>query len=221
MSDLKPIKVWGKNGPTPPKVAFVLEELGLPYEIVNLPITESKRPDYVAINPNGRIPAIYDPNFDLTLWESGAIVEYLVEKYDKDHKISFAPGSKEAYQAKQYLFFQASGQGPYYGQAVWFKRYHSENLPSAIDRYIKETNRVTGVVEKILADTKVEAGSDGPWLVGGRFSYADLAWLMWQHALAKVHTKEEYNEEDYPHVKAWLDKMRARPAIKKVLDSLN
>jgi glutathione S-transferase len=66
-SRIKPIKVWGKGGPNPPKVAIVLEELGLPYEIVAVPLTDVKKPDYLAINPNGRLPAIYDPNTDLTL----------------------------------------------------------------------------------------------------------------------------------------------------------
>ncbi|KAJ6088361.1 hypothetical protein N7486_009622 [Penicillium sp. IBT 16267x] len=71
--------------------------------------------------PNGRLPAIYDPNTDLRLWESGAIVEYLVERYDTSRKISFESGSMEAQLARQWLFFQASGQGPYYGQACRFK----------------------------------------------------------------------------------------------------
>ena len=111
-SQIKPIKVWGAGGPNPPKVAIVLEELGLPYEKVLISLTEVKQPDYLEINPNGRIPAIYDPNTDLTLWESGAIVLYLIERYDTEHKISFPAGSNEEVLAKQWLFFQVSGQGP-------------------------------------------------------------------------------------------------------------
>ncbi|KAH8156115.1 hypothetical protein CIB48_g12131, partial [Xylaria polymorpha] len=143
-SNLKPIKVYGKAGPNPPKVIMVFEELGLPYEVQELQFADVKKPEYTAVNPNGRMPAIHDPNTELTLWESGAIVEYLVETYDKDNKISFPRGSNESYLTKQWLFFQTTGQGPYYGQAVWFTRYHPEKLQSAIDRYVKEIYRVTG-----------------------------------------------------------------------------
>lgn len=107
-SSIKPIKVYGKRGPNPPKVAMVCEELGLPYEVEDLAFDVLKKPDFIAVNPNGRMPAIHDPNTDLTIWESGAIIEYLVEKYDKDQKISFAPGSNNAYLAKQWLYFQGS-----------------------------------------------------------------------------------------------------------------
>jgi glutathione S-transferase len=106
MSDIKPIVIYGKHGPNPPKVRIVAEELGLPYDLKDVAFSEVKEAEFLAVNPNGRMPAIYDPNTDLTLWESGAIIEYLIEKYDTEHKISFAPGSKEAYLAKQWLFFQ-------------------------------------------------------------------------------------------------------------------
>jgi len=213
-SNLKPIKVWGKGGPNPPKVAILLEELGLPYEAIPVPLSDVKKPEYLAINPNGRLPSIYDPNTDLTLWESGAIVEYLIEKYDPNHKFSFPPGSPETYHAKQYLFFQVSGQGPYYGQAAWFKNFHPEKLPSAIDRYVAEINRVTGVLEKVLSDqAKALPTDDGPWLVGGKYSFADIAFISWQTVILKIHTPDEYNPENYPHVKAWIDKILERPAV--------
>lgn len=113
MSNLKPIKLWGIGGPNPPKVAMILSLLSLPYDPIPLPITEVKNPKYTThINPNGRIPAIQDPNTCVTLWESGAIVEYLIETYDKERKLSFEPGSRESFEAKQWLFFQVSGQGP-------------------------------------------------------------------------------------------------------------
>lgn len=125
-SQIKPIKVWGQGGPNPPKVAMILSELEIPHEIIAIPFTDVKKPEYVAINPNGRVPAIHDPNTDLTLWESGAIVEYLIERYDTKQKLSFPAGSAESYHAKQWLFFQTSGQGPYYGQAAWFIKYHGK-----------------------------------------------------------------------------------------------
>lgn len=212
-NDLKPIKVWGKGGPNPPKIAILLEELGLPYELIAVPLSDVKKPEYLAVNPNGRLPTIYDPNTDVKVWESGAIIEYLVEKYDPDHKVSFPAGSPESYHAKQYLFFQVSGQGPYYGQAAWFKAFHAEKLPSAIARYVGEVNRVTGVLEKVLSEQQVSPGSDGPWLVGGKYSFADLAFISWQTIITKLIGADEYNPDDFPHVKAWVDKMLERPAV--------
>tara|TARA_R110002003_G_scaffold2375_1_gene24192 strand:- start:4653 stop:4997 length:345 start_codon:yes stop_codon:yes gene_type:complete len=106
MSNLKPIIIHGKHGPNPPKVRMLAEELGLPYDIIDVQFDKVKEPEYTAINPNGRLPAIEDPNEGLILWESGAIVEYFVEKYDTNRKLSFEPGSKESYLAKQWLFFQ-------------------------------------------------------------------------------------------------------------------
>ena len=217
-SQIKPIKVWGLNGPNPSKVAIILTELGLPHDIVPIQFSEVKKPDYVAINPNGRLPSIQDPNTGLTLWESGAIIEYLIERYDTEHQLSFAPGTAESYHAKQWLYFQVSGQGPYYGQAVWFKRYHTEQLPSAVERYVKEINRVSGVLDKHLAQQKQEhGGSDGPWLVGNKMSYADLAFIPWQNPLGIMLTKEEYNGDDYPHVKEWIGKMTSRKTVDGVL----
>jgi glutathione S-transferase len=111
-----------------------------------------KSEPYTTINPNGRVPAIVDPNPSsgpLTLWESGAIIEYLIETYDKDNKLTYTSFS-EKYLLKQYLHFQMSGQGPYYGQAVWFRRFHPEDVPSAKERYDGQLVRVLGVLDKIL-----------------------------------------------------------------------
>lgn len=106
MSSFEPIKVYGKGGPNPPKIAMLCRELAIPHTVVDIPFSDLKKPDYLATNPNGRIPAIHDPNTDITIWESGAIIEYLVEKYDLEQKLSFASGSKEYYLAKQWLFYQ-------------------------------------------------------------------------------------------------------------------
>lgn len=222
-SQIKPIKVWGKGGPNPPKVAIILEELCLPYEAIAVPISEAKKPEYVAINPNGRVPIIHDPNTGITLWESGAIIEYLIERYDTKQRLSFAPGTPESYHAKQWLYFQTTGQGPYYGQAVWFKQWHPERVPSALERYTKEVNRVTGVLDAYLAQQKQEhggsAGSDGPWLVGNKFSYADIAFIPWQRVVSMMLQKDEYNEDNFPHVKEWLGKMNSRKTVKTVFES--
>jgi glutathione S-transferase len=221
-TELQPIKVWGHGGPNPPKVAILLEELGVHYKTVPISLADVKKPDYLLINPNGRIPAIYDPNTDITLWESGAILEYVIERYDPDHRFSFPPGTPEAYHAKQWLFFQVSGQGPYYGQAAWFKKFHHEQLPSALERYNKEVNRVTGVLEGWLAEQKRKFGdgteSSGPWLVGNKLSYVDLAFISWQRIITMVLEKSDFDQDNFPLVKEWLDKLTARPTVKAVLE---
>ncbi|KAK4105366.1 glutathione S-transferase [Parathielavia hyrcaniae] len=223
-SNLKPIKVYGKDGPNPPKVAFILDELNIPKEVDPVQFSDVKQPAYLAINPNGRMPSIHDPNTNLTLWESGAIVEYLIETYDTDRKISFAPGSHEAYLAKQWLFFQTTGQGPYYGQAVWFTRYHPEKLPSVQTRYFNEMKRVTAVLEGHLAKQKEEHGAkdgfDGPWLVGNKLSYADLAFVPWQRYVAGIikGAGQEFDEAEYPLVTEWVAKMSGRESVKAALD---
>jgi hypothetical protein len=105
---LKPIKLWGRAGLNPSKIRIILEELGLRYDAVSVPLKTVKETGYLAVNPNGRLPTIYDPNTDTTLWESGAIAEYLIETYDKNNLLGFASGTKEYFHAKQWLFFQVS-----------------------------------------------------------------------------------------------------------------
>jgi glutathione S-transferase len=108
-----------------------------------------KKPPFEKINVNGRVPAIEDPNTGITLWESGAIIEYLTEVYDTKNTLSFA-SSPEKYLVKQWLHFQMSGQGPYYGQAAWFAKFHPEQIDSAKDRYFEQIKRVLGVLNKAL-----------------------------------------------------------------------
>ena len=114
--------------------------------------------------------------------------------------------------------------GPYYGQVVWFKRYHPEKVPSAIERYVKEINRVSGVLDRYLAQQKQkqeQGDSDGPWLVGNKLSFADIAFIPWQRVAGMVLEKDEYNENDFPHVKEWLCKMTSRDKVKKALESFS
>lgn len=215
-SSLKPITIYGKHGPNPPKVRMICEELSLPYNLVDTPFPDLKKPDFLIINPNGRMPAIHDPNTNLTLWESGAITEYLVEKYDVERKLSFEAGSNEAQLARQWLFFQVSGQGPYYGQGVWFTKHHAEQLRTAQDRYYREIERVTSVLNGHLA--KQEEGEDGgKWLVGGKFSYADLAFVPWQVIIGSL-LEGKIDLNPYMEVKAWIDRLKARAAIEKVVN---
>jgi glutathione S-transferase len=112
-------------------------------------MADLKKPPFEKLNPNGRVPAIEDPNTGITLWESGAIVEYLVETYDTKHSLTYA-SSPEKYFVKQWLHFQISGQGPYFGQAAWFEKFHPEKIESARERYKNEIKRVLKVLDKHL-----------------------------------------------------------------------
>ncbi|KAJ5908100.1 hypothetical protein N7495_000782 [Penicillium taxi] len=200
---LKPITVYAAGpGPNPWKVIILLKELNIPFETKNIEFPDLKKEPYVSINPNGRAPAIEDPNTGVVLWESGAILEYLVETYDKEHKFSFAAGSQEYFLAKQWLHFQTSGQGPYFGQAVWFTRGHPEKVQSAVDRYVNEIRRVSGVLNKVLADKE--------YLVGGKFSYVDLAFVPWFGILPMFQID---SAKEFPNVDAWLNRQLARPYV--------
>lgn len=184
------------------------------YQIVYLdqPKGETKLESHTKYNPNGRVPTLIDhSNNDFVVWESGAILEYLVEKYDTERKLSFAK-LEEKIQAQQYLFFQASGQGPYFGQAIWFWKYHSERIPSALERYTKEMERVLSVVNKILE------GKD--YLVANKFSYADISFLVWWPLVDWMSTEVPELQgwrERYPNVARWDKSIRERPAIAAAL----
>jgi len=197
------------SGPNPWKVAMLLEELGVNYENVFFPIAELHTPVYEKINPNGRVPAIEDPNTGITLWESGAIIEYLIDQYDQTHKLSF-DSFPEKYLAKQFLFLQVSGQGPYFGQGTWFKFLHHEKLPSAIERYEKEIVRFTKVLDTVLEGKE--------YLVGGKCSYADLSFVMWYQVAPVVLGEGTDLAKEYPNFGAWMERLLSRPAVKKVLE---
>lgn len=188
---------------------MILEELSIPYHVKVLEFPEMKQPSFLSINPNGRVPAILDPNTDVTLWESGAIIEYLVAKYDKDHHISFPVDSAEYYQAKQWLHFQMSGQGPYFGQAVWFKVHHPEFIQSCYDRYYNEIARVAGVLNGFLEARE--------YLVGDKCSFADISFVIWFQFVPWITDGRLDLEREYPHLSAWLARLESRPAVAKVL----
>ncbi|KAL6918821.1 hypothetical protein FSST1_002847 [Fusarium sambucinum] len=204
---MQPIILYShQQGPNPWKVALILEELGLPYETKFVNFTDVKKEPYVSLNPNGRLPAIVDPNTDMKLWESGAIVNYLIEQYDQaERKISYAD-LQQKNQLLQWLFFQVSGQAPYYGQASWFSRFHPEKLQSAIDRYVGEIHRVNGVLEKVLSSRE--------WLVGDKCTYADLSFLAWQRWAPRYAGEDIY--EKFPKVAAWVKRMEVRSTVQKV-----
>ncbi|KAI0360537.1 glutathione S-transferase C-terminal-like protein [Trametes cingulata] len=207
--------LYGHMGPNPLKVAIVLEELGLDFEtvVVDIRKDEHKKPEYLKLNPNGRLPALVDHNNnDFVIWESDAILLYLVDKYDPEHKLSVAD-AEEKYKLLQWLFFQASGQGPYFGQAFWFERYHPERIPSAIERYQKEILRVFGVLDSVL--------SKQDWLVGGKLTIADLSFIIWNEgALTFTGIKQLQGvdiEKQYPAFYKWHQKLIARPVVAKYI----
>jgi len=198
------------SGPNPWKVAIILEELGLKYETKFLEFPHGvKGKEFTAKNPNGRVPCIEDPNTGITLWESGAIIEYLIENYDKSGKLTYS-SFPEKYHLKQWLYFQVSGQGPYFGQAAWFNNFHPEKLPSAIERYGKEIDRVTMVLNNALEGKE--------YLVGDKCTYADLSFVTWAAFAPVAAGPHKIDWEAYPNYKAWLDRLNSRPAVKKVLE---
>ena len=205
MSSLKTITLWSHaGGPNPWKVAIILNELGVPYENKVLGHPKNKEEPYLSLNPNGRLPTIEDPNTGITLWESAAIIQYLAENYDKDGKISYKDG-EEKYKQLQWLAFQVSGQGPYFGQATWFQVFHPEKLPSAIERYQNEISRVNGVLDSYL--------SKHEWLVGDKCTFADLSFVTWANIGGKMDGGKSAGK--YPAYDAWLAKLNDRPSVKK------
>ncbi|KAI0746935.1 glutathione S-transferase C-terminal-like protein [Daedaleopsis nitida] len=222
MSHGKQFTLYGHSGaPNPIKVSFVLEELGLTHEYVTIDIHkgENRSDSYTAVCPNGRVPALIDhQNGDFVIWESDAILYYLVERYDKEHKLSVTDANEKAH-LLQWLFFQASGQGPYFGQAVWFMKYHPDRLPSAVERYHKEIQRVLGVLENVLSKQE--------WLVGGKATIADISFiryatlhLPWNQIAIDIILKDSPDVDipkQFPNVYKWHTKLCSRPAIAKVL----
>ena len=167
-----------------------------------------KQPPFTDVNPNGRVPAIEDPNTGITLWESGAIVQYLIETYDKDQVLTYSTGP-EKYYLNQWLMYQVSGQGPYFGQRAWFLKFHHEQLPSAQERYLKEVERVTGVLDAWLQKHE--------FLVGDKVTYADLAFVPWASIVPWLDSDKSIDMAKYPAYTKWLEKLLARESVKKVL----
>ncbi|MCJ1357952.1 MAG: glutathione S- transferase, nitrogen catabolite repression regulator [Icmadophila ericetorum] len=207
------------GGPNPHKVVLIFLELSLPYKEEIIQGKDLHTPIYEKINPNGRVPAIYDPNTDVTLWESGAIVEYLIDTYDKEAKLTYTT-SPEKFLLKQWLMFQMSGQGPYFGQAAWFTFYHHEKLPSAVTRYRNEVLRVCAVREAALEGKE--------YLVGDKCTYADLSFVIWDASLSMFFAGDPETgegkvdfEKDYPNFWAWHQRLCQRESVKQCLEEIN
>jgi GST-like protein len=199
------IEVWTWPTPNGPKVHIALEELGLPYTVVPVHIGagEQFRPEFLAITPNHRIPAIVDPDGPggkrLTLFESGAILIYLAEK--AGGLIPQDPA--ERYACLQWLMFQMGGVGPMFGQYGHFNNYAPEKIPYAMERYAKEVRRLHGVLDKRLAEA--------PFLAGKDYSIADIATFPW----IRLPERRRIDLAEYPNVKRWHDAIATRPAVQR------
>jgi glutathione S-transferase len=206
---MKPIVLYG-GGPTPNpiKVAILLEELGLPFEV--RPVKEIKAEPYISINPNGRLPSIEDPNTGVKVFESGAILEYLEETYDTENKFQLT-SPQDKWALRSWLYFQVSGQGPYFGQIPYFKRFFGQPVaPNVIERFEKEAKRVTGVIDAHLKKTGTK------YLVGDTVTYADIAFIPWYKIFTFMPIADWKPEEELPHFGAWIKSLQERPAVQKV-----
>lgn len=185
------------------KVSLFLEEAGLPYKVhpINIGQGDQFKPDFLKIAPNNRIPAIVDHNptdggAPISLFESGAILLYLAEKTGQ-----FIPKDLRGRQeALQWLFWQMGGLGPMAGQNHHFSQFAPEKIPYAIKRYVDETARLYGVLDRRLADRAFVAGED--------YSIADMAIYPW----IVSHKWQSQRLEDFPHVQRWFNSIKERPA---------
>jgi len=193
------IELYTAATPNGHKISIALEELGLAYNVHHLSLSknEQKEPEYLKLNPNGRIPTIIDrENDDFVVFESGAILMYLAEKTGK--LLSSDP--KERSREIQWLMFQMGGVGPMMGQAnVWF-RYWDEIYQPAIDRYQNEVKRLFGVMDGHL---------NGREYLAKELSIADIANWAW----VRIYDWSGVPIDDFPHLTAWLDRLDQRPAF--------
>jgi len=198
----KPIELHYWPTPNGHKITIMLEECGLPYEIkpVNIGRGDQFKPEFLALSPNNRMPAIVDSDGPggkpISIFESGAILQYLGRKVGK-----FYPAEERAcVEVEQWLFWQMAGLGPMAGQNHHFLHYAPEKLPYAIDRYVKETSRLYAVLDARLADRNYLAGE---------YSIADMASYPW----VVPHERQQQKLDDFPNLKRWFEAIRARPAV--------
>ena len=204
------IEVYSWATPNGHKVHIMLEECGLPYRVhpVDIGAGQQFEPDFLAISPNNKIPAIKDSDGPdgqpMSLFESGAILLYLAGKTGR-----FLPNSTRGrYEVLQWLMFQMGGVGPMLGQAHHFRIYAPEKIDYAVDRYTNEAKRLYGVMDKQLAKQKYIAGSE--------YSIADMAIFPW----LRSWKNQGIDWNDYPHLKGWFDEIGARPAVQRGVEVL-
>ncbi|BAC92313.1 glutathione S-transferase family protein [Gloeobacter violaceus] len=195
------IDLYTFTTPNGRKVSVMLEEVGLPYtvHVVDISSGDQHREEYLAINPNGKIPAIIDHDTGLTIFESGAILIYLAEKTGK--LLPSEPAAR--YAALQWLMWQMGGVGPMFGQLNHFKRFADEHVPYAIDRYFRESIRLYRVLNRQL--------SRNLYVAGREYTIADVAIFPW----VQIHAFQGIILEDFPAVEVWFERLKARPAVQR------
>ncbi|MDM9558771.1 MULTISPECIES: glutathione S-transferase family protein [Bordetella] len=198
-----PLTFYTADTPNGHKIAIYLHEAALPHRQVTLDLGrgDQRRPEFLAINPNGKIPAIVDHAAGLTVFESGAILSYLAAHYG-----CLQPaGAAEQWQVQQWLHFQIGGIGPMLGQLWWFLHASDSGNREAIERYTREALRLCGVVER-----RLEASA---YLALDRYSIADIAAFPW----LRTHAELRLDLAPYPRLRDWLQRIEARPAVRQAL----
>ena len=204
------IDVYSWATPNGHKIHVMLEECGLPYRVhaVNIGTGDQFTPQFLAISPNNKIPAIVDPEgpdgAPISIFESGAILLYLAAKTGR-----FLPeDTRGRYEVLQWLMFQMGSVGPMLGQAHHFRIYAPEKIPYAIERYTNEAKRLYGVMDRRLAHSK--------YLGGPEYSIADIAVFPW----LRSWKNQGIDWADHPHLKGWFDEIAARPAVMRGVEVL-
>ena len=195
------IHPYTDSSPNGFKITIALEELGLPYTLhpIRIDQGENRRPEFLRLNPHGRIPVIQDDETGITLFESAAILLYLADK--TGHLLPAAP--KPRWQAMQWLVFHAASVGPILGQRVHFELFAEDRQPANIARYQGLTHNAFSTVDARLAEH--------PYLAGDDYSIADIAHFGWTHIARIVG----FDFSAYPHLSAWHERVARRPAVRK------
>lgn len=194
------LELFTSETPNGWKITILLEELGVPYKVTPISLTnqEQKTPEFLRLNPNGKIPALVDDGF--AVFESGAILLYLAEKFGR-----FIPADVQGRsRAIQWVMWQVAGLGPMMGQATVFNRYFPEKLPSVIDRYTRESRRLLGVLDTAL---------EGRDYLAGDYSIADIACFPW----VRGHEWAGVTLDGLPNVARWMADIGVRPAVQRGL----
>jgi len=209
------LQLYSLPTPNGVKVSIMLEEIGLPYEVhlVDFNKDDQKTPEFLSLNPNGKIPAILDPNGPggkpLGLFESGAILQYLAEKTGK----LLPADAALRYETIQWLHFQMGGIGPMFGQVGFFHKFAGKDIADKrpLDRYVAESRRLLGVLETRLAGRQ--------WVMDDEYTIADISMLGWVRNLIGFYGAGELVAFDtLKHVPPWLERGLARPAVQRGLD---
>ncbi|WP_027052985.1 glutathione S-transferase family protein [Mesorhizobium erdmanii] len=208
------IQLYSATTPNGVKISIALEEIGLPYEphLINISKNESWTPEFLSLNPNGKIPAIIDPNGPddkpIGLFESGAILLYLAEKTG----LLLPADAARRYETIQWVFFQMASVGPMFGQVGFFHKFAGREIADKrpLERYRDESRRLIGVLDGRLKGRK--------WIMGNDYTIADISLLGWvRNLIGFYEARELVGFDDFANVAAWLERGLARPAVQKGL----